>query len=60
MWATIPLVAGTVESHKNPKEAPNIIELIVLGGEKMNKQIETPLNKYIVLKIYFLLIFVER
>ena len=32
-------------NHKNPKLAPKIIELIVLGGVKINKQIETPLKK---------------
>ena len=58
--ATIPLVAGTVESHRKPKLAPNIIEEILLGGKKMNKQIETPLKKYIELKIIFLLILVDK
>ena len=27
MWATIPLVGGTVDSHKKPKVIPKIIEL---------------------------------
>jgi hypothetical protein len=41
----MPLVAGTVDNQRIPKLAPNIIELIVLGGVNINKQIETPLNK---------------
>ena len=28
IWATIPLVGGTVESHKRPNVTPKIIELI--------------------------------
>ena len=36
---------STVDSHRIPKLAPNIIELIVLGGVNINKHIETPLNK---------------
>ena len=43
--ATIPLVAGTVDSHKIPKLAPKKIEPKVLGGKKINKHIETPLKK---------------
>ena len=35
--ATIPLVAGTVDSHKKPKLAPNIKALILLAGKNMNK-----------------------
>jgi hypothetical protein len=45
MCATIPLVAGTVESHKKPKLAPKINALILLGGKKIKKTIETPLRK---------------
>ena len=47
----MPLVAGTVDNHKIPKLAPNMIEVIVLGGVKINKQRESPLKKYIQLKI---------
>ena len=33
IWATIPLVGGTVESHNNPKLTPKIIlYMIILGG----------------------------
>ena len=39
IWATIPLVGGTVESHKSPNVTPKIIELIRDGGEKINTQI---------------------
>ena len=35
--ATIPLVAGTVDSHKKPKLAPKIKALILLGGKKIKK-----------------------
>ena len=45
MWATIPTVAGTVDNHRIPKLAPKIIELKVLGGVKINKQIDNPLKK---------------
>ena len=45
MCATIPLVAGTVESHKKPKLAPKINALILLGGKKIKKTIEAPLRK---------------
>ena len=39
LWlSTIPLVAGTVDNHKNPKLAPNINEAILLGGVKMKKR----------------------
>ena len=60
IWATIPLVAGTVDNHKIPKLAPNIIEVIVLGGVKINRHIESPLKKYMQLNINFLLVFVDR
>ena len=43
--ATIPLVGGTVESHKNPKVTPNTTELKILGGKNIKYIIETPLNK---------------
>ena len=43
--ATIPLVAGTVDSHKNPKVAPKITDIKIFGGVKMKIQIETPLKK---------------
>ena len=43
--ATIPLVAGTVESHKKPKLAPNKKALKLLAGVNMNKIIEIPLKK---------------
>ena len=36
--ATIPLVGGTVESHKSPNVTPKIIELTSDGGEKINTQ----------------------
>ena len=46
MWATIPTVAGTVD-NQSIKLAPKIIELKVLGGVKINKQIDNPLkNKW--------------
>ena len=38
IWATIPLVGGTVESHNNPKLTPKIIEFNIEGGEKMKTQ----------------------
>ena len=41
----MPLVAGTVDSHKKPKLAPKINELILLGGKKIKKIIEIPLRK---------------
>ena len=44
MWATIPLVAGTVDNQRNPKLAPNIKALMLLAGRKINKQIEIPLK----------------
>ena len=37
--ATIPLVGGTVESHKSPNVTPKIIEFNKEGGEKMKTQI---------------------
>ena len=40
--ATIPLVAGTVESHKKPKLAPNKKAEMLLAGIKINNIIETP------------------
>ena len=45
IWATIPTVAGTVDNQRIPKLAPKIIELIVLGGVKINKQMDIPLKK---------------
>ena len=60
MWATIPLVAGTVESHKKPKLAPNKNALTLLAGVNIKRIIEMPLKKYIPLRIIFLLIFAER
>ena len=60
MCATMPLVAGTVDNHKIPKLAPNMIEVIVLGGVKINKQRESPLKKYMQLKIIFLLFLVDK
>ena len=35
IWATIPLVAGTVDNHSSPKLAPKIIEEMLLGGKKI-------------------------
>ena len=58
--ATIPLVAGTVESHKKPKLAPNKNALKLLAGVKIKRMIEMPLKKYIPLRIIFLLILAER
>ena len=43
--ATIPLVAGTVESHKKPKLAPNKKALILLAGVNIKRIIEIPLKK---------------
>ena len=43
--ATIPTVAGTVDNQRIPKLAPKIIEFIVLGGVKINKQMDIPLKK---------------
>ena len=40
--ATIPLVAGTVESHKKPKLAPNKNALKLLAGVNINKIIDIP------------------
>ena len=45
IWATIPFVGGTVESHKSPKVIPKIIEFIRDGGEKINIQILIALNE---------------
>ena len=45
MSQLIPLVAGTVESQRKPKLAPNINALIGLGGRKINKQYEILLAK---------------
>ena len=39
IWATIPFVGGTVESHKSPNVTPKIIEFRSDGGEKINMQI---------------------
>ena len=36
IWATIPLVAGTVDNHKNPKLAPKINALTLLAGKNIN------------------------
>ena len=44
IWATIPLVGGTVESHKSPKDIPKTIEFKSDGGEKINTQILTALR----------------
>ena len=44
IWATIPFVGGTVESHKSPKVIPKIIEFNKDGGEKMNIQMLIALN----------------
>ena len=44
IWATIPLVGGTVESHKSPNVIPKTIEFKSDGGEKMNTQILTALR----------------
>ena len=35
--ATIPLVAGTVESHRNPKLAPNKKALILVAGVNIKR-----------------------
>ena len=40
IWATIPLVAGTGESHKKPKRAPKMKEVNELGCENKKKQKE--------------------
>ena len=45
MWATIPLVAGTVDNHKKPKLAPKIKALILLAGKNINKIIDKPLKE---------------
>ena len=45
IWATIPLVGGTVESHNKPKVTPKIIEFIIEGGEKIKTHILTALNE---------------
>tara|TARA_B100000902_G_scaffold287017_1_gene273162 strand:+ start:390 stop:527 length:138 start_codon:yes stop_codon:yes gene_type:complete len=45
MWATIPLVAGTVDSHKKPKLAPNKKALMLLAGVNIKRIIEIPLRK---------------
>ncbi len=60
IWATIPFVGGTVDNHKKPKVIPKITELITLGGKKIKIIIETPLNKYIELNMYFLLYLVAK
>ena len=60
MCATIPLVAGTVDSHKKPKLAPKINALTLVAGKNINRIIDKPLKEYITLKIIFLLILVER
>ena len=38
--ATIPLVAGTVESHRKPKLAPNKNALIFVAGVNIKRIIE--------------------
>ena len=43
--ATIPLVAGTVDSHRKPKLAPNKKALILLAGVKIKRMIDMPLKK---------------
>jgi len=60
IWATIPLVAGTVDNQRKPKLAPNINALILLAGRKINKQIEIPLSVYNALRITFFFIFVDK
>ena len=36
IWATIPLVGGTVDSHKIPKVIPKNIDINKEGGENIN------------------------
>ena len=45
--ATIPLVGGTVDNHKSPKVIPKIIEFINEGGEKISRDIEKRIEKYL-------------
>jgi hypothetical protein len=45
MLATIPLVGGTVASHKKPKVIPKINALIMLDGKKIKYIVEIPLKK---------------
>ena len=45
MLATIPLVGGTVASHRKPKVIPKINALITLGGNKIKYNVEIPLKK---------------
>ena len=42
--ATIPLVAGTVESHKKPKLAPKIKAVVTLAGKNIKNIIDKPLR----------------
>ena len=48
MCATIPLVAGTVDSHKKPKVAPKIKALRLLGGRNINKTIDIIISNNLV------------
>ena len=45
IWATIPLVAGTVASHNNPKDVPNNTADKFEAGKKINRINVIPLKK---------------
>ena len=45
IWATIPFVGGTVDSHNNPKVTPKIIEFNIEGGEKIKTKMLTALKE---------------
>ena len=54
IWATIPLVGGTVDSHNIPKVIPNNTDINNDGGEKINIEITIALKKYRILNNIFL------
>ena len=60
IWATIPLVGGTVDNQSNPNVIPKIIEFSNEGGEKINIHILTALRAYKILNKFFFLYFVPR
>ena len=60
IWATIPLVGGTVESQSNPKVIPKNIEIYIEGGENIKIAMIIALEKYKMLSKIFLLYLVPK
>ena len=60
IWATIPFVGGTVESHRTPNVIPKKIDVYKEGGRNINMQITTARAKYKILNNIYLLYFVPK